>query len=431
MAESGQDLLREAWLGTKHGSLSAREQAKAWALREIWRDADKPEHGMKTYIAGKLKKKGGGSPTAVAVQKFFEVDADGDWFPGKANYENSGAPPVLTPQNRAVIARSAMTMKDNGVEPTYGKVVAACPKAALNPKTGQPFSTDTIYNILQEDCYDDDPCLPWKHKGRYSKKALTDEMMQRRCAFAVYVLGLGHNAAWFFNHIVWTDLCSSIIPLSEKKANEMALARKGKKGWQSPGSELASINTAGNKETLKQNSWNTMKIWWLPMLSRGKLHVEMFDSDFPGEVPDGARILVEKVRGAVNVRFQQAASKPDTIFTDRGRGFYAPNSGAITTEFEKALDENRFHAFMSDNARAQPGSMQDVLLHETAVSWMRTRLGRTTPTKCWEETREQYGRRLKRCCDEVNKDCDVEGLCNGLPKRMRLLQEKDGDRLKY
>ncbi len=167
------------------------------------------------------------------------------------------------------------------------------------------------------------------------------------------------------------------------------------------------------------------------MLSRGKLHVDMFDSDFPGEVPDGARILVEKVRGAVNVRFQQAASKPDTIFTDRGRGFYAPNSGAITTEFEKALDENRFHAFMSDNARAQPGSMQDVLLHETAVSWMRTRLGRTTPTKCWEETREQYGRRLKRCCDEVNKDCDVEGLCNGLPKRMRQLQEKDGDRLKY
>ena len=86
---------------------------------------------------------------------------------------------------------------------------------------------------------------------------------------------------------------------------------------------------------------------------------------------------------------------------------------------------------MGDNARAQPGSMQDVLLHDTAVSWMRTRLGRTIPTKCWEETPEQYGRRLKRCCDEVNEDCDVEGLCNGLPKRMRLLQDNGGNRLKY
>ena len=35
-----------------------------------------------------------------------------------------------------------------------------------------------------------------------------------------------------------------------------------------------------------------------------------------------------------------------------------------------------------------------------------------------------------RCCEEVNKECDVEGLCKGLPKRMKLLQDTDGDRLK-
>ena len=39
-------------------------------------------------------------------------------------------------------------------------------------------------------------------------------------------------------------------------------------------------------------------------------------------------------------------------------------------------------------------------------------------------------RRLKRCCEEVNKECNVEGLCKGLPKRMKLLQDRDGDRLK-
>ena len=38
------------------------------------------------------------------------------------------------------------------------------------------------------------------------------------------------------------------------------------------------------------------------------------------------------------------------------------------------------------------------LLLETAVSWLRHRLSRSTPKKCWEETREDYGRRLKRCC---------------------------------
>ena len=78
----------------------------------------------------------------------------------------------------------------------------------------------------------------------------------------------------------------------------------------------------------------------------------------------------------------------------------------------------------------QPGSLQDVLLHETAVSWLRYRLPISTPTNCWQETREEYGRRLKRCCEEVNKTCDVEGLCQGYPKRMKLLQQKQGGRLK-
>ena len=45
MAESSQDLLRSAWLEGKDGGLPGREQAKAWALREVWRDAGKADHG--------------------------------------------------------------------------------------------------------------------------------------------------------------------------------------------------------------------------------------------------------------------------------------------------------------------------------------------------------------------------------------------------
>ena len=434
---SQQQLLREAWLEGKEGGLSAREQAKAWALREVWRHEGKPEHGMKTFIAGKLKKfsvkkEGRVAPSDTAIAKFFaKVDADDDWFPGKANYENCGAPATMTGQQRATLARCAMGMKEKGEEPTYGTIVAKCPKAALNPKTGQPFSKFTVYGVFREDCYDDEPFLPWEHKSRYSKKALTQEMMTRRADFTIYVESLGHNGLWYYNHVAWTDLCSSILPLNEKKANEMRLARKGKKGWMSPGSELSNENLPGNPSILKQNSWNTMRIWWFPMLCRGKLHVELFDADFPGETPAGAKLLAEKVRSAVNVRFQAAASKPDVLFTDRGRGFYETNSGSITSEWKEAVAENGFSTFMGDNARKQPGSLQDILLHETAVSWLRKRLERTTPMKCWEESREAYGRRLKRCCEEVNKDCDVEGLCRGFPKRIRLLHDEDGGRLRY
>ena len=54
MTDSRQDILRSAWLDAKDGSLSGREQAKAWALREIWKDSGKADHGMKTFTAGKL-----------------------------------------------------------------------------------------------------------------------------------------------------------------------------------------------------------------------------------------------------------------------------------------------------------------------------------------------------------------------------------------
>ena len=127
----------------------------------------------------------------------------------------------------------------------------------------------------------------------------------------------------------------------------------------------------------------------------------------------------------------QVASKPAVLFTDRGRGFYQTNSGTITPDWKQGVDENGFRTFMGDNAVRQPGSLQDIVLHETAVSWLRRRLERSTPKKCWEETREAYGSRLKRCCEEVNKECDVEGLCNGFPKRIKLLEENGGDRLPH
>ena len=344
--DSKQDLLRSAWLDAKVGSLSGREQAKAWVLREVWRDEGKQDHGMLTYIVGKVKKKKGGSPSPSADLQFFaKIDADDSWFPGKANYDDVGGRPVMTSQQRAALARCAMTMKQNKTEPTYSKVIAACPKAALNPQTKRPFSKSTVYLIFQEDCYDDDPFLPWVCKARYSKTALTPEMMERRRKFADYVSALRHNNLWFYNNLVWTDLCNSIIPLTEKKANEMALARKANKGWTSPSSEHSSENSRGHAEILKQRSWNTMRIWWFPMLARGKLHVEVFDDSFPGETPQGAAELVAKVRSAPNVRFQSAASRPHVVFTDRGRGFYAPNSGAITIEYKQALHEHGLQAF--------------------------------------------------------------------------------------
>ena len=84
---------------------------------------------------------------------------------------------------------------------------------------------------------------------------------------------------------------------------------------------------------------------------------------------------------------------------------------------------------MGKDASKQPGHLQEVMSHETAVAWMRKLLTETTPKECWKESCEQYTSRLKKCADFINKRYDVEGLSNGLPKRIDALVKVKGGRL--
>ena len=140
-------------------------------------------------------------------------------------------------------------------------------------------------------------------------------------------------------------------------------------------------------------------------------------------------MVVQKVRAALNIRFQGgSAPAPSVMWTDRGRRFFHGN-GSSTCEFKEALEENDFQAFWKDDASIQPGQLQEVHLHETAVSWIRYQLTLSTPTIAWKETREQYTSRLKACCAEINKAYDMDGLCRALPRRIEALIDSEGDRI--
>ena len=431
MSGSHQDVLREAWLGGRPGELSALAEARAWALRECWRDQHESEYGMLRYIAERVEKTGGGNPSREAVRVLLgRIDADPQWYPGKvAAAKRNGPEPVLRAAKRRAVATSAERLKKSGQEPTYSRVVAQCPEATRNPQTGAPVHKKQLYAVLKQDCFDEGADEPWEHKARYSKAALTPDMMRKRLAFARHVRNWRRTVRWFRNNVVWTDICNSILPRTEAKASAQALARKGKRGWVSKGSEMHSANLRGKKEDLKQNSWGTIKVWWAPVLMRGKLHVVVFDSDYPGETPEGAEALVAGVRGAVNKRFQGGATKPDTLMVDRGRGFYNNATGGVTKKYGQALRDHGFKNLMGDNASVQPGHMQEILLHETAVSWIRLRLEKTVPRKPWLETTEQYASRLRGVVDDINANLDVEGLRKGLPKRLDLVIEAKGGRI--
>ena len=75
--------------------------------------------------------------------------------------------------------------------------------------------------------------------------------------------------------------------------------------------------------------------------------------------------------------------------------------------------------FLGDNAQAQPGSLQDIRLHETAVAWIRQRLRKSMPKASWEESREDYAARLKQVVEGINNHHDVDALCRSFPTRLQ------------
>jgi len=164
------------------------------------------------------------------------------------------------------------------------------------------------------------------------------------------------------------------------------------------------------------------------VLSRGKLHIALLPENFPGEDPDGATMLVEAVRTAVNIRFQ-TDSRPLYLFTDRGRGFYEPSTSLITPEYAAAVNTHKFKTMMGDCASSQPGNLADILLHETAVAWIRVQLKNTRPLDDWKETRDEYADRLRKAAAHINEHYDVAGLNNELVDRLREVVHRYGDRL--
>ena len=105
--------------------------------------------------------------------------------------------------------------------------------------------------------------------------------------------------------------------------------------------------------------------------------------------------------------------------------------GRITRGFKSALLENGLNPYFKDDAGIQPGNIQEVLLHETAMSWIRRSDSLNRMTKPWDETPEQFAMRLTDIVHEINDTLKVEGLCRSFKQRVQKLLERDGERISH
>ena len=133
--------VRDAWLAGPEGRLCGREQAKAWALREVWRAEGKPAHGMLPFVSARVKKTKRGkpgreAPTRPAMQQFFKkVDAGPEWYPGKSSGQKRGCERVLRGAKRTAIVAAAKRLKAEVVSaarPRRARVHARAPGPDAN-----------------------------------------------------------------------------------------------------------------------------------------------------------------------------------------------------------------------------------------------------------------------------------------------------------
>ena len=86
---------------------------------------------------------------------------------------------------------------------------------------------------------------------------------------------------------------------------------------------------------------------------------------------DGQAQMVSLLPGILDHVMGEDCRHPDVLFTDRGPGFYHPSTGTICPEYVAALQAHGFKAWAGDHSKWQPPDLADILLHETAVAWVR------------------------------------------------------------
>ena len=127
----------------------------------------------------------------------------------------------------------------------------------------------------------------------------------------------------------------------------------------------------------------------------------------------GIAEMVKRLPRIPSNRFKDDDMEPHVIFTNRSPGFYHSFTGSITPECSAASEEYGFTTWAGDRAKWQSADIPDILLHETAVGWVRKYL-RYNPVNFTNDkvvNRERVAEALKNAERHINAHHEVGDSC--------------------
>ena len=166
------------------------------------------------------------------------------------------------------------------------------------------------------------------------------------------------------------------------------------------------------------------------MLARGVVHFEVLGSSWE-QTGEGQAEFVSRLGDILRKMVGPGAKLPRVVCTDRGPGLFTQN-GYFIREYKDALAQHGFRAYAGAyDGTSQPGDLADCWPHERIVSWAKYWLSKHPVPKLanMDRVEELVGLRLAECAQHVNDNLDVDAVCRGWPKAMRMLKASGGDRL--
>ena len=170
------------------------------------------------------------------------------------------------------------------------------------------------------------------------------------------------------------------------------------------------------------------------VLARGRLRVEFMPDEWE-QTGAGAAEFVGRLPRILRSMLGRKTALPRVVVTDRGPGFYLTGcrNGQIVPKYHEALRGAGFRPFAGEDAAHQPPDCPDLLLHETAVGWIRKYFKKYPFRRAagLEENVRRMKTCMAACVEHINRAYNVEELSSAWPRRLQELVAAEGERLKY
>ena len=157
------------------------------------------------------------------------------------------------------------------------------------------MSDEKVCAIFRAMCYDTDEEDPWVYMSCLSQDFLPDGLKPLRVVCANHIPKHFLEGAWA--HQVAIDPCSTLLPKTLERLQQMEVVVMSKNKWMSKGSARVGNNLRAAATATKQGGNDVHQVHWALVFAKGRLRIYVCDAEqaernplLPDKLNDGENL---------------------------------------------------------------------------------------------------------------------------------------------